>query len=77
MDKFAEEYYQGIMTNFVPKATAEEIKANAHRIYDFLKEIGANDSSTERERYFTYASEKLGLDYDIFYRAWLNETEIK
>jgi len=62
--------------DFTPKATAEDIKANAHRIYEFLKEIGAQDDSIEREQYFTYASETLGLDYDVFYYAWLKETAI-
>lgn len=64
------------MTDFTPKATAEEVKANAHRIYDFLKEIGEKYDSIERERYFTYASETLGLDYDLFYYAWLKNRAI-
>jgi len=63
--------------DFTPKATAEEIKANAHRIYEFLKEIGEKDDSIERERYFDYASETLGLDYDLFYYAWRDDKAIQ
>jgi hypothetical protein len=62
---------------FIPKATAEEIKANAHRIYEFLDEIGAESDSIEREEHFVYASDTLGLDYDVFYYAWLNKTAIE
>lgn len=51
--------------------TAEDIKANAHKfsnIYDV--------DSTDREKAFTFASEELGLDYDVFYHAWLKERPI-
>jgi hypothetical protein len=52
-------------------ATAEDIKNNAHRFYD-IYEV----DSIDREHAFTFASEELGIDYGVFYNAWLKEKPI-
>ena len=53
-------------------ATAEDIKNNAHRFYDEY-----DVDSADREHAFNFASEELGLAYDVFYDAWLNEEPIE
>lgn len=53
-------------------ATAEDIKNNAHKFYDIY-----NVDSVDREAAFTFASEELGVDYDDFYYAWMNDRPIK
>lgn len=52
-------------------ATAEDIRNNAHKFYDVY-----DVDSSDREKAFNFASEELGLDYDVFYYAWLRETPI-
>ena len=52
-------------------ATAEDIRNNAHQFYDIY-----DVDSADREKAFNFASEKLGMDYDDFYYAWLKEKPI-
>ena len=52
-------------------ATAEDIRDNAHQFYDIY-----DVDSADREKAFQFASEKLGMDYDDFYNAWLKEKPI-
>ena len=52
----------------------EVVLANAHRIYDLMEEAGLPGESLLREMAFAKASEALGVDYDVFYRAWLSGT---
>ena len=53
-------------------ATAEDIKNNAHRFYDIY-----DVDSVDRENAFNFASEELGIDYDAFYHAWMNDQPMK
>lgn len=53
-----------------PKA----VLANAHRIYDWMTEQGVDQDSFLRELAFSKAAEALGIDYDVLYNAWLNQT---
>jgi hypothetical protein len=55
------------LTNLDP----ESVRSNAHRIYDWMQEQGVDQDSFLRELAFTKASEALGLDYDVFYDAWI------
>lgn len=52
-------------------ATAEDIRDNAHQFYDIY-----DVDSIDREYAFQFASKKLGMNYDDFYRAWLNKKPI-
>lgn len=52
-------------------ATAEDIRDNAHRFYHIY-----DVDSIDREKAFHFASEELGLDYDVFYDAWLRGSPI-
>lgn len=53
--------------------TPEVVAANAGRIYDWMTEQGWDQDSWSRELLFTYASLALGVDYEVFYDAWLAE----
>lgn len=53
-------------------ATAEDIKNNAHRFYNIY-----DVDSVDREKAFHFASEELGIDYDDFYYAWMNDQPMK
>ena len=53
--------------------TPEVVAANAGRIYDWMTEHGWDQDSWSRELLFTYASVSLGVDYDVFYDAWMAE----
>ena len=53
-------------------ATAEDIRDNAHRFYDTY-----DVDSVDREKAFHFASEELGIDYDAFYYAWMNDQPMK
>ena len=58
----------------------EDVLANAHRWYGWVAETttepGLGDSLI-RELAFEKASQALGIDYDVLYDAWLNETPAK
>lgn len=54
----------------------QTVLVNAHRFYDFMAEQGFPAESFLRELAFTKASEALGLDYDVLYQSWLDETPI-
>lgn len=51
----------------------QAVLANAHRMYDWMREQGIGADSYLRELAFTKASDALGVDYDVLYDAWLNE----
>lgn len=51
--------------------TPEKILENAHRIYDYMLEHDGVDDSVAREGLFTYAAEKLNIDYDVLYNKWM------
>lgn len=57
------------LTNVEPEA----VRDNAHRIYDFMTEQGIPEDSWTRELAFTKASERLGLDYNAIYDAWMHQ----
>lgn len=57
------------LTNVKP----EDVRDNAHRIYDFMTEQGIPEDSWTRELAFTKASERLGLDYNAIYDAWMHQ----
>ena len=70
-----EEFYP--FSNYIKKfpnaeilkdATAEDIRDYAHRFYSVY-----DVDSVDREKAFTFASEELGIDYDEFYYAWMND----
>lgn len=65
--------YVKIFTNAecLRDATAEDIRNNAHKFYDVY-----DVDSVDREKAFNFASEELGLDYDVLYYACLRETPI-
>jgi hypothetical protein len=52
-------------------ATARDILNNAHIFYDIY-----DVDSVDREYAFNFASELLGLDYDVFYDAWLSGSPV-
>lgn len=52
------------------------IRDNAHRFYDFMHDEGLPADSFLRELAFTKASDALGIEYDVLYEAWLNQTAI-
>jgi len=52
--------------------TPKDVLLNAHRAYEFLDEIGAVSDSIARESIFAWAAQKLGVDYEKFYSAWIN-----
>jgi hypothetical protein len=52
------------------------VLANAHRMYDWMREQGVDVDSFLRELAFTKAAHTLGLDYDVLYNAWLNEVPV-
>ena len=53
--------------------TPELILENAGRIYEYLDEKNGEPDSVARESLFTYAAEKLGVDYEVLYNRWLDE----
>jgi hypothetical protein len=57
------------LVNVEPK----DVLANAHRMYEFMADTGQPAESFIRELAFTKASDALGIDYDVFYEAWLNQ----
>ena len=69
-------------------ALAEWTRDNAHRFYAAANEAGfvvreddgytgsAGTESVYREDAFEVAAEHYGVDYEVFYRAWLNEVPV-
>ncbi len=55
---------------------ATDIVANAHRMYEFMRETGRAADSFTRELAFSKAAYQLGMEYETLYRAWLNETPV-
>jgi hypothetical protein len=55
----------------------KDVVANAHRIYDFMRDAGLPVDSFTRELAFTKASDALGIDYNVLYDAGANEVPIK
>jgi hypothetical protein len=53
-----------------------DVRDNAHRIYEFMREAGLTAESMIRELAFEKASKALGIDYETLYGAWLDETPI-
>ena len=51
--------------------TPENIVENAANIFSFLKKNGAVDDDMSRKALFTYAAEKLDIDYDVLRNSWL------
>lgn len=58
------------------RATPQAIAENTGRIYDWMGEIGLPAESDTREALFAFAAAALGLDYDDFYYAWLDERPV-
>lgn len=58
------------------RATPQAIAANTGRIYDFMHEIGLAAESDTREALFAFAAAALGVDYDVFYDAWLDQLPV-
>ena len=56
---------------WLTEVTPEAIRDNAHRIYEFMTEAGIPQDSWTRELAFAKASERLNLDYEVLYDAWL------
>lgn len=61
------------LTNVDPVA----VRDNAHRIYDFMEAEGIPADSYTRELAFAKASERLGLDYNTIYDAWIDQAPIE
>jgi hypothetical protein len=59
--------------DWLTKLEPSDIVRNAHRFYDFMREEGIPVDSYTRELAFGKAAEDLGIPYDVFYDAWLNE----
>lgn len=57
----------------IRRLTPGAIADNTGRIYDWMDEQGLPPESTTREALFAYAAEAFGVDYDVFYDAWLEE----
>lgn len=53
------------------------VRDNAHRFYDYMHECGLPAESFIRELAFTKASEALGIEYDVLYDAWLDQTPVR
>jgi len=62
--------------DWLTNVTPEDVLGNAHRIYDFMRESGVPVDSYTRELAFEKAADALGIDYDVLYDAWLNETPV-
>lgn len=62
--------------DWLTKLDPADIVSNAHRFYDFMHDQGLPAESFLRELAFTKAAEALGLDYEVLYQAWLNETAV-
>lgn len=60
------------LTGLDPQA----VLVNAHRMYDWMREQGVGADSYLRELAFTKAANTLGLDYEVLYNAWLNDTPL-
>lgn len=54
----------------------KEVAANTGRIYEWLSEKGLEPDSVAREAVFEYAAASLGLPYDAFYDAWLDQRPV-
>lgn len=54
----------------------QDVHANAHRMYEWMAEQGIDRDSFLRELAFTKAAEALGIDYDVLYQSWMNETPL-
>jgi len=52
--------------------TPEAILKNAPRIYEFMEENGRDADSVSRESLFSYAADKLGVDYEVLYQSWMS-----
>lgn len=61
---------------FLTEVAPAEVLANAHRAYDWLLDNGLDQDSFLRELAFTKAADALGIDYDVLYDAWLNQTPV-
>ena len=57
----------------VEVAKPQVVAANTGRIYEWLREVGFEVDSVAREAVFAYASARAGVDYDVFYDAWMAE----
>ncbi len=60
------------LTNVEPA----DVLANAHRIYDFMRENGIPVDSYTREMAFEKTAEALGIPYDTLYLAWRDERPV-
>lgn len=60
------------LTNLDPA----DVLANAHRFYDFMHDCGLPAESFLRELAFTKASDALGMDYEVFYQAWMSVVSV-
>ncbi len=60
----------------VKKVTPVAIAENAGRIYDWMTEVGFGEDSWTRETMFAYAAHAFGVDYDVFYDAWMAEKPV-
>ncbi len=58
------------------KVTPLAIAQNTGRIYEWMEGIGLAAESTTREALFAFASHAFGVDYDVFYDAWLAERPV-
>lgn len=54
-----------------------DVKANAHRIYEYMAESGLPADSFTRELAFEKAAEALGIDYEVLYLAWINKIPVQ
>lgn len=48
------------------------VLANAHRMYDFMRETGTPADSYTRELAFEKTAQALGIDGDVLYDAWVD-----
>ena len=68
---------EGFTAESLGFATPEAIAANTGRIYEWMGEHGLSPDSWTREALFEFASASLGLPYDAFYDAWLDEVPVQ
>lgn len=54
----------------------EEVAAHTGDIYEWLAAQGMESDSVAREAVFEFAAASLGLPYDAFYDAWLDERPV-
>lgn len=61
---------------WLTEVSPTDVRDNAHRMYEFMRETGQGAESFIRELAFQKAATALGISYETLYDAWLEERPV-